>query len=61
MKELPTELWLLILAYFPPKFVQRLYSVNKLFFNIALDLRYQEACIGFNPKHLLGKDIQLFL
>jgi len=59
LKELPSEIWVLILAYLPSKYVRRLYFVNKLFFNIAMDLRYQEACIGGNPK-LLGKDIQLF-
>ena len=49
MSELPYEIWQLIANYLPDEQVRQLYSVNRALLNIALDLRYQEACLRVYP------------
>jgi hypothetical protein len=42
LPDLPAELWLEVLSYFPPASVMDLMGVNRLFFELALDFKYQE-------------------
>jgi len=53
MIELPYEIWLLIAGYLPDHQVRTLYSVNRLFFNIFLDLRYGDVFIGVLPDRVV--------
>ncbi|KAH6904879.1 hypothetical protein BKA70DRAFT_1108388 [Coprinopsis sp. MPI-PUGE-AT-0042] len=42
LPDLPAELWLEVLSYFPPAFVMNLMGVNRMFFELALDYKYEE-------------------
>ena len=53
MANLPFEIWLLIVQHLPAHQVRNLYSVNRALFNIALDLRYQDAFIGVLPDRVV--------
>jgi F-box-like len=41
--DLPTELWLYILSYLPSSSFMKLMGVNRTFFNLALDAKYDEV------------------
>jgi F-box domain len=41
--DLPTELWLHILSYLPSSSFMKLMGVNRTFFNLALDSKYDEV------------------
>ena len=41
--QLPYEIWKMVVAYLPVAEAKKLYSVNSALFDIAMDLRYQEA------------------
>jgi len=58
MTELPYEIWLLIVEYLPDYHIRRLYSVNKAFFSIALDLRYREVCLGILADRVVERTIR---
>ena len=55
MIELPYEIWLMIVDCLPTHHVRRLYSVNRILFSIALDLRYKHASIGILPDRVVEK------
>ncbi|KIY72429.1 hypothetical protein CYLTODRAFT_486450 [Cylindrobasidium torrendii FP15055 ss-10] len=44
--ELPSELWLVISGYLSDEEIKPLAAVNRVFFNISLDIRYREITIG---------------
>jgi len=48
-----------IVTYLPVKQVRRLYSVNRVLLNIALDMRYQEAKIGVYRDQLVGTGLRI--
>jgi hypothetical protein len=42
-KTLPYEIWLHIATFIPPALLRNLYSVNRSFFDIAMNARYNEV------------------
>jgi len=62
MNDLPYDIWFQITTYLSHDEVKLLYAVNRALFDIAMDLRYEEAMISADlnewPK---GNNIRLFL
>ncbi|TFL00389.1 hypothetical protein BDV98DRAFT_114223 [Pterulicium gracile] len=50
MLELPPELWSKIFEELPEKLASRLYAVNSIFLEHALNLRYRELDVLFSPR-----------
>ena len=46
MANIPPEIWFHIAKFIPNKDVRDLLGVNRVFFNIAMDIRYREIMIG---------------
>lgn len=46
--KLPYDIWLYITSFLDCKTVRKLYSINRELFDIAMDERYREACIGYH-------------
>uniref|UniRef100_A0A8H8CFP6 SET domain-containing protein n=1 Tax=Psilocybe cubensis TaxID=181762 RepID=A0A8H8CFP6_PSICU len=51
MASLPPEIWRQVASYIAPELLQHLYSLNKAFFDAAMDVRYREVrldseCLG---------------
>jgi hypothetical protein len=40
--EIPVDIWLLIAEFIPESTLRKLYAVNRVFFDIAMDLRYRK-------------------
>ena len=58
---LPYEVWKKIVSYLPVRQAKELYTVNSVLFNIAMDLRYQEARLWTgSPKARVRKDLRVF-
>lgn len=56
MVELPTELWLRIAYFVADVDLYRLTSVNRLFFDLAMDRRYKQLVIDHDrPLALINK------
>lgn len=56
MVQLPTELWLRIAYFVPDVDLNRLFSVNHLFFDLAMDRRYKRLIIDHDrPLVLISK------
>lgn len=59
--QLPWEIWKEIVSYLPVGRTKELYTVNSALFNIAMDLRYQEARLWTGtPKASVRKDLRVF-
>ena len=41
--DLPLDVWYHIISFIPTEQLQTLYAVNHTFFNLAMNIRYQEA------------------
>ena len=59
--QLPYEIWKMIVSYLSVGRTKELYTVNSALFNIAMDLRYQEARLWTGkPKARVRKDLRVF-
>jgi len=59
--QLPYHIWKMIVSYLSVQGVKELYAVNSALFNIAMDLRYQEALLSAGgPKALVRKSLRVF-
>ena len=47
VQDVPYDVWRHITSFLSPDEVERLYTVNRMLFSLAMDQRYKEAVIGF--------------
>jgi hypothetical protein len=43
--DLPFDVWLYIASFIPTEELQTLYGVNRIFFNIAMDINYNKVVL----------------
>lgn len=61
MVDVPPEIWHNILRFLPSSLVQRLYEVNRAFFDVAMNEKYRHVSLGHNDLEYLWRKIDNLL
>ena len=61
MVDIPPEIWHNILRFLPSSLVQRLYEVNRIFFDVAMNEKYRYVSLDHEDLEYLWKKIDNLL
>jgi hypothetical protein len=59
MVEIPHDIWLHIAQFVPLLVLRNMYSVNHTFFDIAMDLRYQQVSFAYLNQRMVRTLLRL--
>ena len=59
LKQLPPPVWLAIAQFIPALHLKDMLSVNRVFFDLAMDYRYRQISLTYLTEHMLWTLLRL--